>query len=161
MSEGTPASGKVTYGSDPAADYATLDALVYDAKETLLEDWAASDTELVVLVGRDMLHDKYLPLVNSDEKPSEQIARDIIMSSKRLGNLPAAQVPGFPAGKVMITRLDNLSIYYQDGKMRRHMKDEPEFDRVADYQSSNESYVIEDTDYACVVENIERLDAVA
>ena len=67
------------------------------------------------------------------------------------GGLRAVRVPGFPAGKVFITRLDNLSIYYQDGKRRRMVKDEPELDQVTDYQSSNEAYVIEDLEGACLV----------
>ncbi len=159
MDEGADVVGKVTYGSDPDADYVTLDALVYDAKETLLAEWAKNDTELVVLVGSDLLHDKYFPMINSDEKPTEQLARDVIMSTKRLGGLPAMRVPGFPNGTVFITRPDNLSIYYQDGKRRRLIKDEPELDQVTDYQSSNEAYVIENLEYACLVENIEAHDA--
>lgn len=159
LDSGTTA-GKVTYGTDPAADYATLDALVWDAKESLLAEWAKNDTELVAIVSSDLLHDKYFPLINQAEAPSEELARDVIMSSKRLGGLPAMSVPGFPNGKVFITRLDNLSIYYQDGKRRRLLKDEPEYDRVVDYNSSNEAYVIENLEYACLVENIEEKNAV-
>lgn len=145
---------KVTYGTHANADYVTLDALVWDAKESLLAEWAKNDTDLVVIVSGDLLHDKYFPMINQAEAPTEQLARDIIMSTKRLGGLPALRVPGFPNGTVFITRLDNLSIYYQDGKQRRLLKDEPEYDRVADYQSSNDAYVIEDLEYACLVENI-------
>lgn len=160
MDEGADVTGKVTYGSHADADYVTLDALVWDAKETLLAEWAKNDTELVAIVGSDLLHDKYFPMINKAEDPSEQLARDVIMSTKRLGGLPALRVPGFPNGTVFITRLDNLSIYYQDGKRRRMVKDEPEYDRVTDYQSSNEAYVIEDLEYACLIENIEQHDAV-
>ncbi|MFC0683175.1 phage major capsid protein, P2 family [Novosphingobium clariflavum] len=156
MDEGA-AAGKVTYGA--AGDYASLDAMVWDAKETLLAAWAKDDTELVAITGGDLLHDKYFPLINQDEAPTEQLARDLIMSTKRLGGLPAARVPGFPNGKVLITRFDNLSIYFQDGKQRRLLKDEPELDQVTDYNSSNEAYVIEDLDYACLIENIEAKDA--
>lgn len=159
MDEGTDEVGKVTYGSHADADYATLDALVWDAKESLLAEWAKNDTELVAIVSGDLLHDKYFPMINQAEAPTEQLARDVIMSTKRLGGLPAMRVPGFPNGKVFITRLDNLSIYYQDGKRRRLLKDEPEYDRVTDYQSSNEAYVIEDLEYACLVENIEEHNA--
>lgn len=147
-------TNKVTYGTAATADYASLDALVWDAKESLLAEWAKEDTELVAIVSSDLLHDKYFPLINQQQDPTEQLARDVIMSTKRLGGLPALRVPGFPTGKVFITRLDNLSIYYQDGKRRRMLKDEPELDQVTDYQSSNEAYVIEDLEYACLVENI-------
>lgn len=147
-------TAKVTYGTAATADYKTLDALVWDAKESLLAPWAKDDTQLVAIVSGDLLHDKYFPMVNADEKPTEQLARDVIMSTKRLGGLPALRVPGFPNGTVFITRLDNLSIYYQSGKQRRLVKDEPEYDRVTDYQSSNEAYVIENLEIACLIENI-------
>jgi len=147
-------AGKITYG-DAAADYATLDALVYDATQTRLPEWAKNDPDLVVIVGSDLLHDKYFPLINQEQDPSEQLARDTIMASKRLGNLPAYRVPFFPAGTVLITKFDNLSIYQQDGKNRRHIKDVPEMDQIEDYQSSNDAYVIEDTDYVVLIENIE------
>ncbi|MFA7597233.1 MAG: phage major capsid protein, P2 family [Novosphingobium sp.] len=153
LDEGEKVDGKVTYG--PGGDYATLDALVYDAVSQLLPSWAAEDTGLVAIVSRDLLHDKYFPLINQDEKPTEQLARDVIMSTKRLGGLQADRVPYFPAGTIFITRYDNLSIYEQDGKRRRHIKDKPERDRIEDYQSSNDAYVIEDYDFACLIENIE------
>jgi P2 family phage major capsid protein len=150
-------ANKVTYGA--GGDYETLDAMVWDAKESLLASWAKDDTELVAFVGGDLLHDKYFPMVNQAEAPTEQLARDVIMSTKRLGGLPAARVPGFPNGKVFITRPDNMSIYYQDGKQRRLIKDEPELDQVTDYNSSNEAYVLEDLDVACLIENIEAFNA--
>lgn len=153
MTAGTAVAGKVTYG--PGGDYATLDALVYDVVNSLLPSWAVEDTQLVAIVSRDLLNDKYFPLMNESIDPTEQIARDIIMSTKRLGNMPAQRAPYFPLGKVFITRLDNLSIYEQDGKRRRHIKDVPERNRIEDYQSSNDAYVIEDHDFACLVENIE------
>ncbi|MEB3733455.1 P2 family phage major capsid protein [Halopseudomonas pachastrellae] len=52
------------------------------------------------------------------------------------------------------TSLNNLSIYWQEGGRRRHIKDEPEYNRVADYQSSNDAYVIEDLTKVALVENI-------
>ena len=67
------------------------------------------------------------------------------------------RVPFFPAGKLLITRLDNLSIYWQEGARRRHLKDEPEYDRVADYQSSNDAYVVEDFGLVALVEKIEKV----
>jgi len=153
MKEGA-VEDKVTYGA-AGADYATLDSLVYDAVNQMLPSWAAEDTELVAICSRDLLHDKYFPLIDQAIDPSEQIARDVIMSTKRLGGLPAARVPFFPAGTIFVTRFDNLSIYEQEGKRRRHIKDAPEADRIEDYQSSNDSYVIEDHDYACLIENIQ------
>jgi hypothetical protein len=54
----------------------------------------------------------------------------------------------------LITRLDNLSIYVQEGTRRRFLKDEPEYDRVVNYESVNEAYVVEDYGMVALVENI-------
>lgn len=156
MAEGKTA-GKLTVGA--SGDYKTLDALVYDLRHSLLESWARNDTELVAIVGDDLLHDKYFPLVNVEQAPTEQIARDVIMSTKRLGGLPAVQVPFFLPGAVLVTRLDNLSIYYQNGKRRRAILDNPKRNRIENFESSNDAYVVEDTDYAALAENIEIVEA--
>ena len=78
-----------------------------------------------------------------------------MVSQRRLGGLPAMVVPYFPAGKTLITRLDNLSIYYQDGARRRAVVDVPKRDRIEFYESSNDSFVVEDYGLCAMVENIE------
>ena len=129
MKQGAVAN-KVTYGTDPSADYKNLDALVYDAYKSLLDPWFAEDPLLVAIVGRDLMHDKLYPLVADNDAPTERLAADIVISQRRLGGLTAMVAPHFPAGKVLVTRLDNLSIYYQDGKRRRAVVDKPERDRI-------------------------------
>lgn len=134
-------------------DYANLDALVYDMV-TGLDPWFQDDTDLVAIVSRDLLHDKYFPLINTDQAPTEQLARDIIVSQKRLGGLPAVRVPSFPAGKILVTTYDNLSIYTQDGTRRRRVVDNAERDRVENFESVNDAYVVEDFGRAMLAENI-------
>jgi len=157
MDEGTKEDGKILIGE--GGDYATLDSLIFDAKHVLLPSHMRKRTDLVAITGADLIHDKYFRLVDVDEKPTEQVARDIIMSSRRMGGLQAAEVPYFPDNAIMITPLKNLSIYYQDGKRRRHVREAPDADRVEDFQSSNEGYVIEDYEAACLLENIELIEA--
>jgi P2 family phage major capsid protein len=139
----------------PGGDYANLDALVMDAHAELIADWYQEDPELVVICGRKLLADKYFPLVNQVQPNSEAMAADMIISQKRIGNLPAVRVPYFPANALMITRLDNLSIYWQEDTHRRHLEENPKRDRVENYESINEDYVVEDYACGCVVENIE------
>ena len=64
-------------------------------------------------------------------------------------------MPYFPENAILITSFDNLSIYYQEDAKRRFIKEEPEANRVADYQSSNEDYVIEAYEKVAFVENIQ------
>lgn len=147
-------AGKVTYGT--GGDYANLDALVYDARMNLLPAWARESPDLVAIAGSDIIQDKYFPIINRNEASLDLIAQAALMAgSKPLGFIPSYRVPFMPAGKVLITPFWNLSIYYQTGAMRRMLRDEPQWNRVVDYQSSNEGYVVEDPNFACLVENIE------
>jgi len=157
LAEVQDASGVVKVGSTAtdANGYKNLDAVVFDAVNNMIEPWYQEHPELVVVCGRQLLADKYFPIVNSNQAPTEQIAADIIVSQKRIGNLPAARVPFFPANALMITSLKNLSIYWQEGARRRHLKEKPERNRIENYESSNEAYVVEDYGFGCVVENIE------
>ncbi|QCX49879.1 phage major capsid protein, P2 family [Ralstonia pseudosolanacearum] len=153
MEEGKKAAGKIIVGA--GGDYGNLDALVFDVVNQLVEPWYAEDPELVVLCGRNLLADKYFPLVNKDRDPVQQIAADLIISQKRIGNLQAVRVPYFPANGLLVTRLDNLSIYYQENARRRTILDNAKRDRIENYESSNDAYVIEDLACAAMAENIE------
>ncbi|WP_258224511.1 P2 family phage major capsid protein, partial [Aeromonas sp. HMWF017] len=51
-------------------------------------------------------------------------------------------------------RLDNLSIYWQIGGRRRHLEEQPSLDRIVNWESSNDAYVVEDYDCIAVAENI-------
>lgn len=137
-----------------AGDYKNLDALVFDAIR-LMDPWFHNNPNLVCMLGRNLLDDKYFPLVNVEQAPTETLAADIIISQKRVGGLQAAAVPFFPDNALLITTYDNLSIYWQEGARRRRMEDNPKRDRIENYESSNDAYVVENTGMAAMVENIE------
>lgn len=149
-------AGKVTIGA--TGDYKTLDGLVFDAIQ-LLDTWHRKRKDLVVIVDPALLHEKQLKaLENGAQSNQEAKAADDIVTDTRLGGLPIEyDAPFFIEGGVFVTPLSNLSIYVQSGKRRRHLRDEPDYDQVADYQSSNEAYVIEDFGAVGLVENIERV----
>lgn len=137
------------------ADFANLDALVYAATE-LLDEWNRDDTDLIVIVGRDLVHGHFANFINTaGNTPTEVEARNRILTlPKQIGGKTAVMVPFFPADALLITRLDNLSIYVQEGTRRRQLRDEPDYEQIADYQSVNESYVVEDYGLTAFVENI-------
>ena len=150
------AAYNATGGSAHAvADYSSLDALVLDAKR-MLPEWHRGNTDLVVVVGHDLVDDKYFTIAQTTGATATEVeATDrILRSEKQLGGLPAVRVPFFPANAILITTLSNLSIYWQEGTRRRFLKDEPELDRVANYESVNEDYVVEDYELVVLVENI-------
>jgi P2 family phage major capsid protein len=63
MGEGKEAN-QVLLGT--GGDYANLDALVFDAIN-LLDPWYRKDTGLVAITGRQLLSDKYFPMVNVNQ----------------------------------------------------------------------------------------------
>lgn len=146
-------SGEILVGEN--GDYKNLDALVMDLVTNMIDPWHQNDPQLVVVTGRKLMADKYFPLVNADREPTERLAADLIISQKRIGNLPAVTVPFFPEKSILVTRLDNLSIYYQNGKHRRSVIDNPRRDRLETYQSSNDAFELEDYGCAALAENIE------
>lgn len=152
LSEVVAASGQIAIGA--GGDFENIDALVLSMVNEFIDPWYQEDTELVVICGRQLLADKYFPIVNKTQAPSEMLAADIVTSQKRIGNLPAIRVPHFPANGLLVTRLDNLSLYWQEGTRRRTVVDNAKRDRIENYESVNEAYVIEDLGCAAMAENI-------
>ena len=156
--DGVTTKGAVKVGKGASkldeGGYENLDALVMDAVNELIDVVYQDDDDLVVVCGRELLSDKYFPLVNKDQDNSEKIAADLIISQKRMGGLQAVRAPYFPANALLITRLDNLSIYWQVDTRRRSVIDNPKRDRIENFESVNEAYVVENYRCAALVENI-------
>jgi hypothetical protein len=139
MHEGKVA-GKVVIG--PAGDFKNLDAAVFDAASCWTPGTATTPTwsaSWVQAAARQVF-----PAGQHHQAPSETLAADIVISQKRVGGLQAVQVPFFPENGLFITTLDNLSVYWQRGGRRRYIVENPKRNRVEDYQSSNDDYVVED-----------------
>ncbi len=137
------------------SDYGNIDALVFDLVSNLIDPWHQEDPSLVVICGRQLVHDKYFPILNEDNKPTEKLAAELILGTKRIGGLQPVIVPFFPAKSLMVTSLSNLSLYWQIGGRRRHIIEQPNKNRVANFESSNDDYVVEDYGLGAVAENIE------
>ncbi|OAV00210.1 MULTISPECIES: phage major capsid protein, P2 family [Moraxella] len=146
-------SGKIRIGN--GGDYHNLDALVMNLVDEMIDEVHQSNPDLVVMTGRKMAADKYFPLVNKEQPNSEALAADLIISQKRMGNLPVYTVPFMPDGVILVTTFDNLSIYVQEGARRRTVIDNPRRDQIENFESSNEGYFIEDLGLCAMAENIE------
>ncbi|EQA1595564.1 phage major capsid protein, P2 family [Enterobacter cloacae complex sp. P30U] len=161
MSSITDAEGNVisnTIKIGKGGHYANLDALVMDAFESLVEEIHRENPEMVVICGRRILTDKYFPMINKFQANTEQLAGELIISQKTIGQLQAVRAPFFPANSIFITTLDNISIYlYEDGH-RRHIIENPKLDRVENYEQVKVDFVIEDYEAGCLIENIEILE---
>lgn len=143
--EGTAGSGVVTIGA--GGNFAGLDALVFAAVQMLSEEHRQR-RDLVVLLNRDLIQTQ---LVADAADP----AVNRILATGKIASLAYHEAPFFPSGALLVTTLENLSIYYQAGSMRRFIKQEPEASQVCDYQTLAEAFVIEDFGLAALVENIQ------
>lgn len=152
MFEVVAASGAVNIGE--GWDYENVDALVLDITEQLIDEAARDNPALVVICGRAILADKYFNKVNRKQGAADELASDIIVSQKQIGGLEAVRVPFFPSNAMLVTTLDNLSVYFQNGKRRQQLIDNPKRDQVENYESSNDAYVVEDYGITAFVENI-------
>ncbi|MDK1707020.1 phage major capsid protein, P2 family [Serratia marcescens] len=138
-------------------DYGNLDALIQDARTSLLDPWYIDDPDLVVIVGRHLINDREFPLVNtiSPANPNtEELAGQLLLKQGLIGGVPYGIVPFVPDGTMLLTTYSNLSIYWQLSSARRLYRDEPEYNRLATYSSINDAYVIEDYGLGCLIEGI-------
>lgn len=131
---------KITLGT--GGDYPNLDALVHDIKQ-MIPPAIREGGDLVAIVGSDLLERAKAKLYSSIQSPSEKPHIERIEVSETFGGLPAISPPFFPPMGVVVTSLDNLSIYFQETSWRRHILDNPKRSRVEDYNGRNEGYVIE------------------
>jgi P2 family phage major capsid protein len=147
-------TGKMVTAIGATHEFKTVDGLVEFAVEEYIAE-QHRESGLVAICGRGILSDKYLPLLNTIQDPTEQLAARTIYANKQLGTLPAMHVPKFPAKTILITTPDNLSIYLQSGTLNRSIVEQPEWDRAVDFQSVNEDFVVEDYSKCVLIENIE------
>ncbi len=146
-SDGTP----ITIGA--GGTYENLDLAVFDMKNNLLDPWHRNAGDLVLILG-DELHTKYHASLMADNlsPASERNAREAWLKRNTIGSLPVHKLNHFPERGILITSWKNLSIYYQRGSRRRTIVDNAKRDRIEDYMSTNEGYVIEDYGKICGID---------
>ncbi len=144
----------IKVGDQAGSDYKNIDAAVFDLIGEAIDPWHRESTGLQVITGRDLLQDKYLSLVDSTSVPTERKALESLIANKNIGGRKTKAVPFFPSKSIMVTDPTNLSIYYQSGSRRRTIEDNAKRDRIEDYQSVNEAYVVEELGACAVFDGI-------
>ena len=141
-SDGTPTTD--TYKLGDGGNYKTLDMLVFDMIVNLLDAWHQGSDDLIVLVGREIWTSHGLSLLSNSTLPTERNALSTWFAAQTVAGLPCVMPPFMPNRGVVVTSYKNLSIYYQLGTLRRAVIDNPKRDRIEEYHSENEAYVVED-----------------
>lgn len=142
----------VYFDPDGAGDYKTLDAIVTELKNTLINPSLRNDPRLVVLVGNDLTATAQTHMMNQADKPSEKVAAQ--QMDKNIGGMRAYTPPFFPGKRIAITILSNLHIYTQKGTAHRKAKDEEDRKQFENSYWRQEGYAIEEFEvYAAIDES--------
>lgn len=141
-SEGLATTDEYTVGE--GGNYGTLDAIAFDVMSNLLDPWYANGDDLVLIIGRELWVNHGLTLYNDNRAATERNALQVWFAKEAIAGLKTVTVPFFPARGLVITSYDNLSLYFQSSAVRRAIIDNPKRDRIEEYLSSNDAYVVED-----------------
>ncbi|MEQ1636698.1 MAG: phage major capsid protein, P2 family [Methylococcales bacterium] len=154
------AGSQIIIGTGPApialgsAAFPNLDTVIFSAFDKLAEPFR-SEPDLVALVSRNLLsaaEGKYYNIQGNTPTEKQKINTGEVI--RTYGGLPVIVPPFLPDGVVLITSLDNLSIYWQDSSWRRQQKDKPEKNRYEDFNSRNEGYVVEQFNKCFYLKNV-------
>ena len=143
QSDGQSDGEDITIGE--GGHYPNLDSLIFECTGSLLDPWNVGAQDLVVILGRELWVKHGLSLYGAANNAATELnALNLLYANQLIGGLRPVLVPFVPPRGLLITSFDNLSLYYQLGGMRRAIVDNPKRDRVEEYLSSNDAYVVED-----------------
>ncbi|MCK3374146.1 phage major capsid protein, P2 family, partial [Escherichia coli] len=129
---------------------------VLDAWQSMIdEQWQEG---IVAVCSHNTLVRKQWPLINRldpSQMNQEILLNEGIIKNPVLGNLPAVTVPFFPDNAVLITPLANLCLYWQRGSVRGLVKNEPQYNRLAFYESCNLDWVVGQYEAGCLLDGID------
>lgn len=129
-------------------DFPNLDAAVHACLQ-MIDKVHRKSNDLVAFIGDDLLAEEQARLYAAQGRtPSEKERIQNLLVTRTYGNLPCDTPTGFPSRGLLITSYNNLSLYYQADSWRRKIEDNAKRDRVEDYNSVNEGYVVEDEEKA-------------
>lgn len=128
----------------PDADFGSLDAAVFDLHMTLMNPAYQQMPDMVCIVGKD-LWNRYNTLMFelAQARAVDRLALEKWMSMSICGGLPLIMEPYFPLRGILITSYKNLSLYIQDSSIRMAQEIEHKFNRITNWRSGMEGFVVE------------------
>ena len=142
----------IFFDPEGGGDYATLDAIATELKNTLIHPALRSDPRLVVLVGSDLTAAAQTSMMNKANTPTEKVAAQ--QMDKQVGGMTAYTPPFFPGKRIVVTMLSNLHIYTQKGTKQRKSENVEDRKQYEDKYWRQEGYAIEEFEaYASVDES--------
>ncbi|WP_300173775.1 phage major capsid protein, P2 family [uncultured Aliivibrio sp.] len=134
-------------------DFINLDLAVMNVRG-LLHDACENASDVIAIIGSDLLaYEKAKFYAKNGNTPSEKAKIEETQVIGTYGGLPAVSVPGFPPSGILVTSYKNLSIYIQEGSIRRSVgKKNDAKNRIENFESMNMAYVVEQLDKAAAIE---------
>lgn len=127
----------------------SLARLLRHAINTALPAALRDDPLLVAIIGAELLPDPLTQACTDDGR-----LPDLVFHQQRQGGMRAASAAFFPADSVLITRLDNLSLYFNANSHRVHYEDQANQNQIALYQQTAEAFVIENLSACLLLDNV-------
>lgn len=139
--------------------YKNLDSLVNDLINTTIHEVHMEDTDLVVLVGRNLVAAEQYRLLEAADVPTEHKAAQQL--AKTIAGKKAYTPPFFPPNMVWVTNLKNLQILTQKGTQYRDAKNVGDRKRFETQHLRWEGYAVGNFHKFAAIENVEIMDASA
>ncbi|MGF1696561.1 phage major capsid protein, P2 family [Vibrio kyushuensis] len=123
-----------------ANSYKNLDSLVQDLINTTIAPEHVNDSDLVVLVGHDLVSAEQHRLLESADKPTEHKAAQSL--AKTIAGRKAYTPPFFKGTQLWVTTLKNLQILTQQGTQQRRQKNDDDELRFVQNHIRMEGYAV-------------------
>lgn len=136
-------------------EYKSINHLIKHALTKISPAYAAGG-DMVAICGREIIGDDELLFGLCDL--NENLGDLLTLSKHAKGGLKAVSIPYFPSNAILITRLDNLAMYFHLKNTRRRLTDYSQKDQVQTFYSLNIDYIVEDLNACCLIENIEIIE---
>lgn len=120
--------------------YKNLDSLVQDLINTTIAPEHRNDSDLVVLVGHDLVSAEQHRLLEAADKPTEHKAAQSL--AKTIAGRTAYTPPFFKGKQVWVTTAKNLQILTQEGTQQRRQKNDDDNLRFVQNHIRMEGYAV-------------------
>lgn len=144
---------KVTLGTD----FKSLDAAVTDLIHSCIFEPMRQDPRLVVLASADLIGADAISMMNRVDRPTEKVAAQLI--NREIAGRQAFSPPFMPAGRLVVTTLQNLHIYTQRGTRKRRAEWSDDRKCFENNYLRMEAYAVENDEFYAAFDKITLADS--
>lgn len=133
--------------------YSCIDEAVLDCINNIPQIFRDN---LVCIIGDRILHDEQTRIYQNTVFHSEK--QSTADTFKIFGGIPRIDCVGFPSNAIVVTSLDNLSMYFKGDTSYRQIVNVPKRERAEDYQTHEIAFVVENARKFVALTNLVTLE---